>query len=74
MYLAGRFDRLTFSDITSRSGDNEPWEFPVTRLEIGTGYSWERHVILKVVGQFNWYDEATELDENIIAFQVVVHF
>ena len=74
LYLAGRFDRLTFNDITSRSGESEHWEFPVTRLEIGTGYSWERHVILKLVGQFNWYDEATELNENIIAFQVVVHF
>ena len=74
LYLAGRLDRLTFSDITSSSGQSEPWEFPVTRIEIGTGYSWERHVILKVVGQFNRYDEATELDENVIAFQVVVHF
>ena len=74
LYVAGRLDRLMFSDITSRSGQREPWEFPVTRVEIGTGYSWERHVILKVVGQFNLYDEASEFDEKIIAFQVVVHF
>ncbi len=28
LYVAGRLDRLTFSDITSRSGQGEPWEVP----------------------------------------------
>jgi hypothetical protein len=74
LFAAGRLDRLSFSEITASNGESAPWEFPLTRLEVGAGFSWERHVILKLVGQFNWYDEATDLDENIIAFQIVVHF
>jgi hypothetical protein len=65
---------LSFSDVTAGNGLSEPWDYPLSRLEIGTGFSWERHVLLKLVGQFNWYDDATELDENIIACQIVVHF
>ena len=74
VYAAGRLDRLSFSDITARNGSRQPWEYPLTRLEVGSGFSWERHVLLKLVGQFNWYDQATDLDENIIAFQMVLHF
>lgn len=74
LYVAGRLDRMTFGNVTVADGRSEPWDFPLSRLEIGTGFSWERHVLLKLAGQFNWYDDATELNENIIAFQIVVHF
>ena len=74
LYAAARLDRLTFSDVTRRTGSKEPWDFPLSRVEIGTGFSWERHVLLKLAGQFNWYDKATDLNENIIVFQIVVHF
>ncbi len=74
VYAAGRLDRLSFNDIAAGNGERTRWEFPVTRLEIGAGYSFDRHVVLKLVGQFNRYDEASALDEDIIAFQIVVHF
>ena len=74
LYLAGRLDRLGFGEVTTQDGAREPWDYPLSRVEIGAGLSWERHVLLKLAGQFNWYDDATDLNENIIVSQIVVRF
>jgi hypothetical protein len=55
LYFAGRADRLGFSELTGQFfGDSPlPWEAPVTRYEIGGGYSLQRNLVLRAVMQFN---------------------
>jgi hypothetical protein len=55
VYLAGRADRLGFSDITGHTFDGAPtpWEAPVTRYEFGGGYSVQRNLVLRAVVQIN---------------------
>jgi hypothetical protein len=45
-YVAARYDHLGFSDETGVSG-TQPWDAPVTRIELGAGYSIERNLLLK---------------------------
>jgi len=74
LYLAGRLDRMGFSSVEGPGGQPEPWDYPLSRAEFGVGYSFEKLVLFKVVGQLNRFDESDELDEDIIAFQIAVHF
>ena len=55
LYAAARVDHLGFSDLTG-STSTEPWDAPVTRVEIGTGYSIQRNLLLKVSYQYNTRD------------------
>jgi len=55
LYAAARVDHLGFSDLTG-STVTEPWEAPVTRVEIGTGYSIQRNLLLKFSYQYNQRD------------------
>ena len=52
LYAAARLDHLGFSDITSGS-QRESWEAPVTRIEVGGGYSLQRNLLLKLSLQRN---------------------
>jgi hypothetical protein len=52
LYAAGRFDRLGFSDVTGSSRTAE-WDAPVTRVEVGGGYSLQRNLLLKAAVQRN---------------------
>ena len=45
-YVAARYDHLGFSDITGAAG-TLPWDAPVTRMEIGGGFSLQRNLLLK---------------------------
>jgi hypothetical protein len=51
-YLALRWDRLTFSDVSTTQGA-AAWEAAVTRLETAGGYSLQRNLLLKVGYQYN---------------------
>ena len=55
IYVAGRADRLTFSDITGHmfEGTPTPWDAPVTRFEVGGGYLVQRNLVLRVIAQWN---------------------
>jgi hypothetical protein len=55
LFAAARLDHLGFSEITGAS-DTEPWDAPVTRIEIGAGYSIQRNLLLKVAFQHNSRD------------------
>jgi hypothetical protein len=55
LYAAARVDHLGFSDIMG-SLITEPWDVPVTRIEIGTGYSIQRNLLLKVSYQHDSRD------------------
>jgi hypothetical protein len=56
LYVAARFDRLMFSDITDATGLSQPWDAPVRRIEVGTGYSLQRNLVLKLSYQYNHRD------------------
>jgi hypothetical protein len=51
-YLAARWDHLAFSDIQTTQGLTS-WEAPVTRLEVGGGYSLQRNLLFKMSYQYN---------------------
>jgi hypothetical protein len=55
LYAAARVDHVGFSDLTG-STSTAPWDAPVTRVEIGTGYSIQRNLLLKVSYQYNTRD------------------
>jgi hypothetical protein len=52
LYAAARYDHLTFSQVTGALRQDE-WDAPVSRIEIGGGYSLQRNVTLKVAYQHN---------------------
>ena len=52
LYVAARFDHLGFSDEMGAAG-TLPWDAPVTRIEIGAGYSIQRNLLLKGAFQHN---------------------
>jgi hypothetical protein len=73
MYAAARLDRLDFSEI-SGSARRDQWEAPVTRVEVGGGFSLQRNLLLKVSMQTN-RREATRVSRlNLVAAQVVFWF
>jgi hypothetical protein len=45
-YVAARYDHLGFSDERGTTG-TLPWDAPVTRVEVGAGYSIQRNLLLK---------------------------
>jgi len=56
LYVAARFDRLMFSDLTGEDGISQPWDAPVRRIEVGGGYSLQRNFVLKLSYQYNTRD------------------
>jgi len=52
LYAAARIDHLGFSDIVG-TRETAPWDAPVTRFEIGAGYSIQRNLLLKLSYQHN---------------------
>ncbi len=73
LYLAGRADHLGFSRVQSASGPFS-WDAPVTRVEIGAGYSPSRHVLLKASVQHNQRDGGNIRGRDFLAGQVVLWF
>jgi hypothetical protein len=55
LYVAARVDHLGFSDQTGVSG-TLAWDAPVTRIEVGAGYSIERNLLLKTSFQHDRRD------------------
>ena len=52
LYAAIRVDRLGFSTVMGSAGPQE-WDAPVTRIEVGGGYSLQRNLLLKMSYQFD---------------------
>jgi hypothetical protein len=74
LYVAARYDHLGFSDETTLSG-TLPWDAPVTRIEIGAGYSIERNLLLKGSFQHDRRDGGRlPPTAHIIATQLVFWF
>jgi len=58
LYVAARAEHLAFSaiQISDGPGGRLPWDAPVTRLELGGGYSLARNLRAKLAYQHNWRD------------------
>ena len=56
LYTAARGDHVGFSRIsgTLYGGLPTTWDAPVTRAEVGAGYSFRRNLLLKIAVQRNW--------------------
>jgi hypothetical protein len=73
-YVAARFDHLGFSDLTTTTA-TLPWDAPVTRLEIGVGYSIQRNLLLKAAVQHDDRDGGKLLQTSrMFAGQLVYWF
>jgi hypothetical protein len=73
LYTAARLDHLGFNEIAGTSG-RETWDAPVTRVEIGGGYSLQRNLILKLSYQHNTRDSGRVPTLNVTAAQIVFWF
>jgi hypothetical protein len=73
LYVAGRVERLAFSRIDSSFG-RETWDAPVTRMELGAGYTVSRHVLVKGSWQHNHRDGGRVHQNDLVAAQVFLWF
>jgi hypothetical protein len=73
LYVAGRVDHLGFSEITG-TGRTDTWEAPVTRVEVGGGYSLLRNLLLKLSYQYNQRDGGRVQTLNLAAAQLLFWF
>jgi hypothetical protein len=73
LYVAARVDHLGFSDIVGSLGP-QSWEAPVTRVEVGAGYSLQRNLLLKISGQHNTRDGGRVTNATLVGAQIVYWF
>ena len=73
LYVAGRVEGLAFSEIPSAAG-RATWDAPVTRVEVGAGWTPIRHVLLKASWQHNWRDGGRIRENDLVAGQVVLWY
>jgi hypothetical protein len=74
LYVASRYDHLGFADETSASA-TLPWDAPVTRIEVGAGYSIQRNLLLKMSVQHNHRDGGVlQSTAHLFAAQLVFWF
>jgi hypothetical protein len=73
LYAAARVDHLGFSEVTGSLGRNT-WDAPVTRIEIGGGYSIQRNLLLKLAWQRNTRDGGRVTALNLGSAQIVYWF
>jgi hypothetical protein len=73
LYAAARLDYLGFSDITGTDG-RDTWDAPVTRVEVGGGYSLQRNLVLKGTFQHNVRGGGRVTGLNVVATQLVYWF
>jgi hypothetical protein len=73
LYVAARGEYLGFSKIQAGvEYDNQrvSWDGPVTRAEIGAGYSIQRNVRLKLAYQYDWREAGTTRRRGALATQI----
>jgi hypothetical protein len=73
LQLAARGERLGFGQLPTTNGF-ETWDAPVSRLELGVGYSVIRNVILKTSWQRNVRNGGRIREDTLWAGQVVYWF
>ena len=70
LYAAARLDHLGFSTITG-SSSSDSWDAPVTRVEVGGGYSVQRNLLLKLTLQLNSRAGGRVTNARIASVQMV---
>jgi hypothetical protein len=73
LYAAARIDHLGFSVVTG-TDRTDTWDAPVTRFEIGGGYSLQRNLLLKFEYQHDSRDGGLVRTFNPVAAQLVYWF
>ena len=73
LYAAARLDHLGFSEI-SGTLKRDTWDAPVTRLEVGGGYSLQRNLMLKIAYQHNTRDGGRVPTLDLSAVQLLFWF
>jgi hypothetical protein len=73
LYVAARADHLGFNKVTGSLGP-QTWDAPVTRVEVGAGYSIQRNLLLKVSGQRNTRDGGRVTRSTLGAVQLQFWF
>ena len=73
VYVASRVERLTMAELATSFGPRG-WDAPVTRVEIGAGWSASRHVLLKASWQHNWRDGGRVRENDLVAAQVLLWY
>jgi hypothetical protein len=73
LYAAARVDHLGFSTIQGTT-HSDTWDAPVTRVEVGGGYSLQRNLLLKGSYQYNNRDGGRVHSLSLVAAQVLFWF
>jgi len=73
LYAAARLDHLGFSEIGG-TARRDTWDAPVTRVEVGGGYSIQRNLVFKVSYQHNTRKGGRVQTLNLPAAQLVFWF
>ena len=74
LFAAGRFGQMIFDEVETSTGTMEPWDYNVSRIELGLGYKLTRSMVVKGVSQFNTYDDAPLEDIQFVALQLKAFF
>lgn len=72
-YVAGRLDRLGFSEVTG-TGRTQSWDAPVTRTEVGGGFALQRNLDLKMSLQHDSRSGGRVTAASMLATQLVFWF
>jgi hypothetical protein len=72
-YVAARGDHLAFSRLATGAG-LQTWDAPVTRVEVGGGYSIQRNLLLKLAAQFDDRLGGRTRTARLVAGQLVFWF
>jgi len=72
-YVAARVDHLGFNEIAGSAG-LLTWDAPMSRIEVGAGYSIQRNLLLKISVQDNRRDGGRTRKSRLIAGQLVFWF
>jgi hypothetical protein len=70
LYAAARYDHLGFNEIAGTTV-RAPWDAPVSRIEIGGGYSIQRSLIIKMSFQHNTRADGLVRNLDLVAVQLL---
>jgi hypothetical protein len=73
LYAAARVEHLDFGKVRGFRGEST-WDAPVSRIEAGLGYAFERHVVGKLAYQYNWRDGGPLRQRGFVAVQLLAWF
>lgn len=72
VFVAGRADRLTFSQLQGTT--TLPWDAPVTRVETGFGYYFQRNFVFRSTVQGNWRSGGRVSNRTYVSAQLAYWF